>query len=142
MAGLTTISSPPLSLLSYAHAGHGRDRISPKAPIRFLRSVASRLPTTTLSDTALDAVNLAGDLLAGGRQLREQQAYERWRLQRIKLLVLATDQVSHLACTQKTESPRLTHPMKGRKSRRVRTNHDRVGRFAGPQCLEGSPRVN
>ena len=81
----------PASFLSYAD--HSNQSITPAVPVRALKRLARCLPSNTLHNAALDTINLAGDLVAGNRMLRDEQAYQRWRQDRIKELLHAMDQV-------------------------------------------------
>jgi hypothetical protein len=86
----------PTSVLHYAD--HPSPSATPAIPVRALKRFAKLLPCRKLHDAALDTINLAGDLVAGNRALRDEQAYQRWRSQRIEELLQAMEQV----CTQHT----------------------------------------
>ena len=92
MASVNPLSSRlPFSLP--IHLNHAGPAIAPAVPIRALKRLAKWIPTTTLHNAAIDSINLAGDILEGNRLLREEEACERWRQQRIKELLIAMDQV-------------------------------------------------
>jgi hypothetical protein len=72
---------------------HSNPATTPAIPVRVLKRLAQLLPCTPLHNAALDAINLAGDLVAGNRVLRDEQAYQRWRCRRIEELLQAMEQV-------------------------------------------------
>ena len=86
----------PTPVLRYAD--HASPRVTPAIPVRALKRFAKLLPCRKLHDAALDTINLAGDLVAGNRALRDEQAYQRWRSQRVEELLQAMEQV----CAQYT----------------------------------------
>lgn len=81
----------PTSILQYA--SHSKPPVAPAVPAQALKRWAKLLPCTTLHEAALDTINLAGDLIAGNRALRDEQAYQRWRSRRIEELMQAMEQV-------------------------------------------------
>jgi hypothetical protein len=81
----------PAHILHYAD--HSKPAVTPAIPVRALKRLAKLLPCTTLHDAALDTINLAGDLVARNRVLRDEQAYHRWRSQRVEELRQAMEQV-------------------------------------------------
>lgn len=73
---------------------HYADHSKPPAvPVRALKRLAKFLPYMALRNAALDTINLAGDLVAGNRVLRDEQVYQRRRSRRIKELMQAMEQV-------------------------------------------------
>jgi hypothetical protein len=81
----------PTSILHYAD--HSKTSATPAIPVRALKRLATLLPCTALHDAALDTINLTGDLIAGNRALRDEQAYQRWKSRRIAELLQAMEQV-------------------------------------------------
>ena len=81
----------PARILPYTD--HSNPAATPAIPVRVLKRLAQLLPSTPLHNAALDTINLAGDLVAGNRVLRDEQAYQRWRSQRIEELMQAMEQV-------------------------------------------------
>lgn len=77
----------PVSLLSLID--HSQSPITPAVPVRALKRFAGYLPSNALHNAALDTINLASDLLAGNRKLRDEQAYQRWKEHRIEELLQA-----------------------------------------------------
>jgi hypothetical protein len=86
----------PTSVLHYVD--HSSPPVTPAISVRALKHLAKLLPSRKLHNAALDTINLAGDLVAGNRALRDEQAYQRWKSQRVEELLQAMEQV----CTQHT----------------------------------------
>jgi hypothetical protein len=91
MTSLNGTTHLPTSVLHYID--HSNQPVTPAAPVRALKRLAKFLPCTALHNAALDTINLAGDLVAGNRVLRDEQAHQRWRSQRIEELMQAMEQV-------------------------------------------------
>jgi hypothetical protein len=91
MAYLNGTMHLPAHILHYID--HSKPAVTPAVPVRALKRLAHLLPCTTLHNAALDTINLAGDLVAGNRVLRDEQAYQRWRSGRIEELMQAMEQV-------------------------------------------------
>jgi hypothetical protein len=91
MAYLSGTMHFPTSILYYADLS--KPPVTPAIPVQALKRLAKLLPCATLHNAALDTINLAGDLVAGNRVLRDEQAYQRWRCQRIEEFVQAMEQV-------------------------------------------------
>jgi hypothetical protein len=91
MAYLNSTMHLPTSILHYAD--HSKPSVTPAIPVRALKHLARLLPCTALHNVTLDMINLAGDLVAGNRVLRDEQAYQRWKSQRIEELLQAMEQV-------------------------------------------------
>jgi hypothetical protein len=82
------------------YTDHSNPAVTPAIPVRVLKRLAQLLPCTPLQNAALDTINLAGDLVAGNRVLRDEQAYQRWSSRRIEELIQAMEQVYSVDLTQ------------------------------------------
>jgi hypothetical protein len=129
----------PTSALHYTD--HSSPPVTSAIPIRALKHFAKLLPGRKLHDAALDTINLAGDLVTGNRALRDEQAYQRWRSQRVEELLQAMEQV----CTHHTGVGNIRQALLtvhiGYLSRRLREMHHRTGQTAGSRPLETGLRV-
>lgn len=128
----------PTSVLHYAD--HSSPPVTPAIPVRALKRLAKLLPCRKLHNAALDTINLAGDLVAGNRALRDEQAYQRWKSQRVEELLQAMEQVCTTTYWSVLHNNLLTTYI-GYLSRRLREMHHRAGQTAGSRSLETSLRV-
>src|SRR5271163_4649082 len=123
----------PTSALHYAD--HSSPPVTPAIPVRALKRLAKLLPCRKLHNAALDTINLAGDLVAGNRALRDEQAYQRWKSQRVEELLQAMEQVRTQHIGVYYYNNLLTIYI-GYLFRRLREMHHRAGQTAGSRSLE------
>ena len=88
-------STLPPTLFDY-YLKYSRSSVKPALPIALFKWCWGWCPVKIVRHAAFDFFNLGGDLLAGNRLLRDDEAYKRWRKKRIADLLIAMKQANSL----------------------------------------------